>query len=46
MMGLQIGKKNGTGHVGNMKLPSFIVASLRKTLLIEKLPKIVDGSGV
>ncbi|KAH9904156.1 hypothetical protein F4778DRAFT_734218 [Xylariomycetidae sp. FL2044] len=44
MMGLQIGKKQGTGHYGNMKLPSFLVSMLRKTLFIERAPTVVDGS--
>ncbi|KAI8625188.1 hypothetical protein F5Y19DRAFT_274788 [Xylariaceae sp. FL1651] len=44
MMGLQIGKKAGTGHFGNFKLPSFLVSTLRKSLFIERLAKTVDGS--
>ncbi|KAI1323296.1 hypothetical protein F5Y16DRAFT_412739 [Xylariaceae sp. FL0255] len=44
MMGLQIGKKTGTGHMGNFKIPSFLVHFLRKTLFVENLPKTVDGS--
>lgn len=44
MIGIQIGKKTGTGHFGNFKLPSFLVIALRKTLFIDNLPKTVDGS--
>ncbi|RFU80885.1 apoptosis-inducing factor 2 [Trichoderma arundinaceum] len=44
MIGLQIGKKSGTGHWGNFKLPAFLVLMIRKTLFIEDLPKTVDGS--
>ncbi|KAI1170088.1 hypothetical protein F4777DRAFT_145876 [Nemania sp. FL0916] len=44
MIGVQIGKKSGTGHVGNFKIPSFVLSLLRKTLFIERLPKTVDGS--
>lgn len=44
MIGVQIGKKSGTGHFGNMRLPSFIVSMLRKSLFIDNLPRTVDGS--
>ncbi|KAI1109030.1 hypothetical protein F5Y14DRAFT_456428 [Nemania sp. NC0429] len=44
MMGLQIGKKAGAGHVNSWTLPGFIVTMLRKTLFIERLPKLVNGS--
>ncbi|KAK9780184.1 putative Apoptosis-inducing factor 2 [Seiridium cardinale] len=44
MMGVNIGKNSGTGHVGSLRLPSFLVAMLRRTLFVEKLPKTVDGS--
>ncbi len=43
-MGLQIGKKAGTGHYGSMRLPGFMFVWARKTLLIEKLKGTVDGS--
>ncbi|KUL81779.1 hypothetical protein ZTR_10610 [Talaromyces verruculosus] len=43
-MGCQIGKKAGTGHLGWVKLPSFIVSFLRKNLFVEKLASTVDGS--
>ena len=44
MIGVQIGKKVGTGHFGSVRLPSFLVIMLRKTLFIENLPKTVDGN--
>jgi hypothetical protein len=44
MMGIQIGKKSGTGHIGDMMLPGADVAERRKTLFVELLPKMVDGS--
>lgn len=43
-MGCQIGKKAGTGHLGWVKLPSFIVTFLRKNLGVERLASAVDGS--
>ncbi|KAJ6160742.1 apoptosis-inducing factor [Penicillium chermesinum] len=43
-MGLQIGRKKGTGHMGNFKLPGFLVSLLRKDLFLEIMPGIVDGS--
>jgi apoptosis-inducing factor 2 len=42
--GLQIGKKAGTGHVGNWKLPSFLVVFMRKTLFTDRLASTVNGS--
>ncbi|KAL3490617.1 putative apoptosis-inducing factor [Aspergillus germanicus] len=44
MLAVQIGKKAGTGHAGSMKLPSFMVAYVRKTLFVENGPKTVDGT--
>ncbi|KAL4945483.1 hypothetical protein BDV06DRAFT_230855 [Aspergillus oleicola] len=44
MIGVQIGQKAGTGHFGSIRLPSFMIIYLRKTLLVEQVPKIVDGS--
>lgn len=44
MMGVQIGKKGGTGHFGSFKLPGWLVATLRKSLLVENLARTVDGS--
>ncbi|KFY48987.1 hypothetical protein V495_00846 [Pseudogymnoascus sp. VKM F-4514 (FW-929)] len=43
-MGLQIGKKSGTGHFGWFKIPSFLIVYLRKTLFVERLATTVDGS--
>jgi hypothetical protein len=44
MMGLQIGKNSATGHIGNWRLPGFLIKTIRKTLFVEGLPKAVDGS--
>ncbi|KAL2861831.1 putative apoptosis-inducing factor [Aspergillus pseudodeflectus] len=44
VLAVQIGKKAGTGHLGSMKLPSFMVAYVRRTLFVEDAPKTVDGS--
>ncbi|KAL2785908.1 putative apoptosis-inducing factor [Aspergillus keveii] len=44
MLAVQTGKKAGTGHAGSMKLPSFMVAYVRKTLFVENGPKTVDGT--
>ncbi|KAL8792384.1 MAG: hypothetical protein Q9195_004997 [Heterodermia aff. obscurata] len=43
-MGLQIGKKAATGHFGSWKVPSFIIATARRTLFVEKMGPTVDGS--
>jgi apoptosis-inducing factor 2 len=43
-MGFLIGKKAGTGHVGSLKIPSFIIVRVRKTLFLERLGRTVDGS--
>jgi hypothetical protein len=42
--GLQIGKKAGTGHLGSIRLPAFMIQFLRKTLFTENLPGTVDGT--
>ena len=44
LTGLQIGKEVGTGHFGDMKVPSFVIVWARKTLFIENLKGTVDGS--
>ena len=44
MMGIQIGKEAGTGHIGDMILPSPDVVERRKTLFVEMMPVMVDGS--
>ncbi|KAL4931133.1 NAD(P)/FAD-dependent oxidoreductase [Aspergillus undulatus] len=46
IIGLQIGRKAGTGHYGSVRLPSFVVSWLRKTLFVEDVPKVVDGTVV
>ncbi|KAI0022874.1 hypothetical protein F4780DRAFT_769532 [Xylariomycetidae sp. FL0641] len=46
VMGLQIGKKTATGHFGMFRLPSFVLTRVRKTLFVEKLSSMVDGSGL
>jgi hypothetical protein len=43
-MGLQIGKKAGTGHFGAWKIPSFVIVMARKNLFIERLGPTIDGS--
>ncbi|KAJ4246299.1 hypothetical protein NW762_013650 [Fusarium torreyae] len=43
MIGVQIAK-SGTGHYGNWRLPGFVVAAIRKTLFVEMLPKVIDGT--
>lgn len=43
-MGLQVGKKAGTGHYGAWKIPSFIIVFARKNLFIDNLGTTVDGS--
>ncbi|KAF7961092.1 hypothetical protein EAE96_000759 [Botrytis aclada] len=45
MLAVPVGRKVGTGHMGGMKLPSFIVNMVKgKTLFTEKLTPMVDGS--
>ncbi|KAH8425255.1 NAD(P)/FAD-dependent oxidoreductase [Aspergillus melleus] len=43
-LGLQIGRKTGTGHLGNFKIPGFLVHMLRKNLFLDKVAPLVDGS--
>ena len=43
-MGVSVGKKAGTGFLGSVKLPGFLVNMLRKNLFIDNLPTTVDGS--
>jgi len=43
-MGLQIGKKAGTGHFGTFKIPSFIIIRARKTLFVENMGPTVNGA--
>jgi hypothetical protein len=44
MGGFQFGRKAGTGHFGNIKLPTFLVVSIRKTQFLERFPGMLDGS--
>jgi len=44
MMGLQIGRKVGIGHFGNMRIPGFVIIRVRKNLFMENLGPTVDGS--
>lgn len=44
MMGLQIGKEAGTGHIGTFKIPSFIIMWARKTLFVENMGPTVNGA--
>ncbi|RDW87252.1 hypothetical protein BP5796_02946 [Coleophoma crateriformis] len=44
MIGIQIGKKVGVGHFGGMKIPGFIVATMRKSLFTQRLVTMLDGS--
>jgi hypothetical protein len=43
-MGITVGKKAGTGHLGSVKLPGFLVLMLRKNMFLEKVVGTVDGS--
>jgi len=45
MLAVPVGRKAGTGHMGNMKLPSFMVNMVKgKNLFLDKLPNIVSGA--
>ncbi|KAF7934396.1 uncharacterized protein EAE98_000892 [Botrytis deweyae] len=45
MLAVPVGKKAGTGHMGGMKFPSFVVNMVKgKTLFTEKLTPMVNGS--
>ena len=43
-MGLQIGKKQATGHFGNFKVPTFIIVRARKNLFIDNMGPTVTGT--
>lgn len=43
-MGLQIGKKAGTGQWGNWKLPTFLIVFARKGLFVERMAPMLDGT--
>ncbi|KAL3426605.1 hypothetical protein PVAG01_00114 [Phlyctema vagabunda] len=45
MLAVPVGKKSGTGHMGSMKLPSFMVVMVKgKTLFTEKMAPTVSGA--
>jgi hypothetical protein len=45
MLACPLGRKTGTGHFGNFKLPGFVVSMVKgKTFFTEKLPQVVSGS--
>ncbi|KAF8848095.1 FAD/NAD(P)-binding domain-containing protein [Acephala macrosclerotiorum] len=45
MLAVPVGRKSGTGHMGNWKLPGFMINMVKgKTLFTENLPKTIDGS--
>ncbi|KAG4028627.1 hypothetical protein MFRU_020g00660 [Monilinia fructicola] len=45
MLAVPVGKKLGTGHMGGMKFPSFVVNLVKgKTLFTQKLTPMVNGS--
>ncbi|TVY81370.1 Oxidoreductase ptaL [Lachnellula suecica] len=45
MLAVPVGRKAGTGHMGSMKLPSFMVNMVKgKTLFMDKLSPLVSGS--
>ncbi|KAH6672155.1 hypothetical protein B0J14DRAFT_482971 [Halenospora varia] len=45
MMAVPVGKKTGTGHMGNMKLPSFMVVMVKgKGLFMDKMGPVVSGA--
>ncbi|KAE8449586.1 hypothetical protein EG329_007916 [Mollisiaceae sp. DMI_Dod_QoI] len=45
MLAVPIGRKTGTGHMGNWKLPGFMINMVKgKTFFTEKLPKTIDGT--
>lgn len=47
MLAVPLGRKAGTGHMGSMKLPSFMVHFVKgKTYFTEKLGPTIDGSSV
>ncbi|TVY49390.1 Oxidoreductase [Lachnellula occidentalis] len=45
MLAVPIGRKAGTGHMGGMKLPSFMVNMVKgKNLFMDKMPGMISGS--
>lgn len=47
MLAVPLGRKAGTGHMGNMKLPSFMVVMVKgKTYFTQNLGPTIAGSNV
>lgn len=47
MLAVPTGRKTGTGHMGSIKLPSFMINMVKgKTYFTQKLAGTVDGSGL
>lgn len=47
MLVVPLGRKAGTGHMGGMKLPSFMVVFVKgKTYFTQNLGSLIDGSKV
>lgn len=45
MLAVPVGRKAGTGHMGGMKLPSFMVNMVKgKNLFMDKMPGMISGS--
>jgi hypothetical protein len=45
MLAVPTGKKTGTGHFGNFKLPSFMVNMVKgKTYFTQNLPGLANGT--
>jgi hypothetical protein len=45
MMAVPVGRKAGTGHMGSMKLPSFMVNMVKgKGLFMDKMAPMINGS--
>ncbi|KAM3086484.1 hypothetical protein ACMFMG_000615 [Clarireedia jacksonii] len=47
ILAVPVGKKVGTGHMGSIRLPSFMVNMVKgKTLFTDKVPGVVTGSAL
>jgi hypothetical protein len=47
MLAVPLGRKAGTGHMGSMKLPSFMVVMVKgKTYFTQNLGPVITGSNV
>jgi hypothetical protein len=42
--GVHIGRKTGTGHIGSIKIPGFLVVKMRESLFVEMMDPIVSGT--